>query len=171
MPTRMSQFLAALFIATLCAMLPVCLSAQSSNEDPCKNARLQQLWDGGSDPVYTDATEMGRTLSERGFVVECIHSSVEQHRFEGEKGAAWFKTDHGTFDVLFLPKGQSYDSLEVIEQPQQSGRYVYSFRGTPRIGSEDSSKQMWFIKHGNALFSVWGDKQLAASLEQALQKP
>jgi hypothetical protein len=132
---------------------------------------LQQAWDKGGDPVYTDAMELERALSDRGFVVQCIRSSKEQSRFEGQKGAAWFETDRGTFDVLFLPSGQSFAALEIVPQDQQNGRYVYSFRGTPHMSKDDSSKPIWFIKHGNVLFCVWGNRELAASLERSFQKP
>jgi hypothetical protein len=168
--SRMHQVWVSLFIAIISTVMPVVLAAQSENNDPCKVA--DPFWDRGSDPVYSDAIELGRTLSARGFVVECIRSSKEQHSFQGQKGAAWFRTDHGTFDVLFLPKGQNWDALEVIEQPQQNGRYTYAFRGTPQTGNgNDSSKPMWFIKYKNVLFSVWADKELAARLQKAFQNP
>jgi hypothetical protein len=116
--------------------------------------------------VYADATELGHTLSHRGFVVDCIRRSKEERLFTGQKGSAWFKTDKGIFEVWFLP------NLEVIEQPQGDGGYVYSFRGTPRISTKiNSSRQMFFLKQGNLLFEVSGDKQLAASLGFVFQKP
>jgi len=34
----------------------------------------------------------------------------------------------------------------------------------------DSSKPIAFIKHGNMLFEVWGNKELAITIEKALQK-
>jgi hypothetical protein len=136
---------------------------------PCTDARSQQAWD--KDPVHADAVELEHLLSQHGFVIDCIRSSKEQRRFSGERGAAWFKTDRGTFDVLFLPKGQNFDTLQVIEQPKQSGRYLYSFQGAPHIqGVEDSSRRMWFIKHKNMLFSVWGDEQLALALQRAFHE-
>jgi hypothetical protein len=46
-------------------------------------------------------------------------------------GAAWYKTDHGIFEVWFLPRTESFATLEVVEQPQENGTYVYSFRGMP----------------------------------------
>jgi hypothetical protein len=129
-------------------------------------------WNAGNSPVYADASELARTLNDRGFVVECIRRSKEECLFKGQKGAAWYKTDQGIFEVWFLPKTESFAALEVIEQPQENSRYIYSFRGTPRISvSMHSSKRQFFIKHGNALFKVWGDKPLADSIEKAFQKP
>ncbi len=170
MAKRICQVHVAVCVAILCTALPALLSAQSSDE--CKNVALQREWDKGDSPVYADAIELAHMLSERGIVVECIRRSKGENRFDGQKGAAWYKTDHGIFEVWFLPKTESFDDFEVIEEPEANGRYRYTFPGTPRIrGSEDSSKQEFFIKDGNVLFKVWGDKQLAASLQQAFQKP
>jgi hypothetical protein len=149
--------------------LPLLSSAQSS--DPCTDVRSQQIWDDATSPVYEDATKLASTLDHRGLVVQCIRRSVGERIFPGEKGAAWFKTDQGIFEVWFLPESQSFEGLEVIGQ-EQGGRYVYSFRGTPRIVTTiDSSKPISFIKHGNVLFEVWGNEMLAASLSRALRNP
>jgi len=170
MPKRMHRAPVAICIAVLCAAWPTVLSAQS--RDACEDDGAKQGWDDGSSPVYADAVDLARTLSNRGIMVVCIRRSKEEHLFEGQKGAAWYKTDHGIFEVWFLPKTQSFAALEVIEEPQENGRYIYSFRGTPRILAHmDSSKPISFIKHGNALFKVWGDKQLAAIIEKAFQNP
>jgi hypothetical protein len=143
------------------------LVAAQALRDPCKDVPSRQAW--AKDPVHADATELGLFLGRRGFVVHCITSSKESNRFKGEKGAAWFKTNRGIFDVLFLPRGDSFDAFEVVERPQRNGRYLYSFQGTPHIlGIEDSSERMWFVKHENMLFSVGGNQQLASDLKQAL---
>jgi hypothetical protein len=169
MPNRISRICGILFALSLCAAWPARLSGQSS--DLCKNERARQAWDDGSDPVYADAKELAVALREHSFVVDCILSSKQQSMVKGQRGAAWFKTDQGIFDVWFLPKGQTFDALESVEQSRQDGRYLYSFRGTPESRSEDSSKQIWFIKHENMLFHVWGNKQLAVSLAKAFEKP
>jgi hypothetical protein len=156
-------------VAFFALALPTRSSAQSS--DPCTDIRSQQAWDDGRSRVYEDATELARTLENRGFVVECIRRSVGEHLFESEKGSAWFKTDQGIFEVWFLPQAQNFALLNIISQ-EQDGRYIYTFRGTPRIATTiDSSKPISFVKHGNLLFEIWGDQQLAASLEQAFRNP
>ena len=167
MPRRVHFALIVLF---LCAASPVLLSAQSSDE--CSDAGAKQAWEDQSSPVYADATELARTLNERDFVVECIRRSKEEHLFDSQKGAAWFKTDKGVFEVWFLPGKESFAALEIIEKPQENGRYIYTFRGRPRILTPvDSSKPIFFIKQGNLLFEVWGNSQLAAALTRAFQKP
>lgn len=169
-PKQMYRVYLAMSILFLWPALPDLSSAQSSDE--CNDARAQQAWDDASSPVYADATELARTLSDRGFVVKCIRRSKEEHLFEGQKGAAWYKTDQGIFEVWFLPKLENFVALDIIAQPQGNGRYTYFFRGTPRISTTmDSSKPISFIKYGNLLFEVWGDKQLAGNLSHALQKP
>jgi hypothetical protein len=157
-------------VLLVCSVLPPFLAGQSHNA--CTDAEARQAWENQSSPVYADATELAHMLSNRGFIVDCVRRSKEEHLFTGQKGAAWFKTDKGIFEVWFLPKTESFGALEVIEEPQGNGRYVYSFRGTPRISTHmDSSKQIFFLKHGNLLFEVWGDKQLATSLSLAFQGP
>lgn len=142
-------------------------AASQVPSDVCHNVLLKRAWE--RDAVRPDAIKLGHLLRQRGFFIECIRSSKEQRRFEGEKGAAWFKTDRGAFDVLFLANGQDFSSLKIVELPERGGRYLYSFRGTPHMSSNDSSKRIWFIKYGNALFSVWDNEQLAAALRRALQ--
>ena len=141
------------------------LAGQS--RDVCTDAGARQAWENQSSPVYADATKLAHTLSNRGFIVDCVRRSKEEHLFTGQKGAAWFKTDKGIFEVWFLPKTESFAGLEVIEEARGNGRYVYSFRGAPRISTHmDSSKQIFFLKQENLLFEVWGDgnwRQASAS--------
>ena len=152
------------------------LSAQATDCDdphasPEANASSQQQWENGSSPVYADATELARTLDERGFQVQCIRRSVGERFFKGQKGAALVKTDRGVFEVWFLPTSETFAGLAVHER-RENGRYLYSFRGTPQIsGTIDSSKQIYFISYKTVLFQVWGDDQLAASIGSAFQKP
>ena len=154
--------------AILGTALPATVLAQSP--DPCKDLRAQQAWDAGMSPVYADASELADSLRDHGFVVECIRRSKWETLFMGQKGAAFYKTDRGAFDVWFLPKTQTFAALRIIEQPEPNGRYAYSFRGNPHIPSKiDSRTRIWFIKHGNVLFAVFGDQELAAAIENAFQ--
>lgn len=150
-------------------------SAQSANE--CTDARAQQEWDLADSPVYADATELAHVLNDVGLRVECIRRSKEERLFPGKKGAAWFKTDKGVFEVWFLPKPETFDGFAIIVQPQSNGRYIYSFAGTPRTGTPrlltttNSAKPISFIRHRSVLFEVWGDQQLAARLQQTFKSP
>jgi hypothetical protein len=121
------------------------------------------------DPVYVDAMELARYLIDHGFIVNCVQGSKMQNLFDGQKGAALYRTDRGGFEALFLSKTETFDAPEVVEQ-RQGARYLYSFRGTPKSPTHmDSSKPDYFVKFGNVLFDVWGDAKLAATI-QALVK-
>ena len=115
-----------------------------------------------NDPAYADAMELTRILQTRGFIVKCALQSTMVHTFEGQLGAAVLRTDHGDLNVLFLPNGHSFDSLEPVEH-RENGRFLYSFRGDPRPTSPhpiDSKYPMFFEKHRNALF-ITGQPEVA----------
>ena len=181
LPNRLPSLYVALFAAALCPAMSAPSSAQSSDEqtaafaralDPCKDADARKQWDNATSPVYADAMELARTLNNRGFVLECVRRSKEEHLFPHQKGAAWYKTARGVFEVWFLPITDTFAALNVVEKQEPHGQYAYSFRGNPRILTEmDSSKPISFIKRGNKLFEVWGNKQLAASIEKAFPQP
>ena len=118
---------------TVLALFYVFLSfAGAQSRDECTSDAARRSWVDQSSPVYTEATEFARMLSARGIVVKCIRRSKEERLFKGEKGAAWFKTDKGVFEIWFVPKTESFDRLEIIEKKQGNGRYLYSFRGAPQ---------------------------------------
>jgi hypothetical protein len=160
-----------LYAATTARLSAQATDCNDPHASPKAKASSQQEWENKSSPVYADATELARILNERGFFVECIRRSVGERFFQGQKGAAWFKTDRGIFDVWFLPKPENFNGLEIDEQ-RENGEYVYSFRGAPQISRTiESSKQNYFINYENLLFLVIGDEQLAASIRNVFQKP
>jgi hypothetical protein len=64
------------------------------------------------------------------------------------------------------------EQLSLTLNDRGFGRYIYSFRGRPRIVTRiDSAKSVSFIMHGNLMLEVWGDKQLAETLEVAFRTP
>lgn len=107
-----------------------------------------------TDPAYQDATDLTSNLQSHGFIVKCVLQSTSVHLFEGQTGAAYFKTDHGDFGALFLPKELSFESLVLIEG-QEKGRYLYWFEGYPPKTSSQpiNSKSPMFVgKRANKLF-------------------
>lgn len=118
------------------------------------------------DPVYVDAVELARYLIDRGFIVKCVQASKMQMVFDGQKGAALYVTDQGSFDVLFLPKAQSFSAVEVVEE-SEGKFYSYSFRGTPRSPMRMKGKKTYFIKSDNLLFVAWADGKLARTIQDA----
>ena len=167
-PMRTCKSNLAAIVVAVSGLWPMLVTAQQS--DQCRDKRGLAAW--VNSPVYNDANELAQQLTESGFLVECIRRSKQEHLFEGEKGAAWFSTNRGVFEVWFLQEDQTFASLEVVEQPQPNGQYGYTFRGTPQISTSiDSAKRLYFIKRGRLMFEVLGDSQLANSLEQAVPGP
>jgi carboxypeptidase family protein len=123
-----------------------------------------------TDPAYADATAVEDQLDGLGIMVRCTCASKWARLFRGEVGAAWFRSDDGIFEVLFLPKGQTFAHLKVLEH-RDGDRYLTSFTGKPYSAVHmDGSKPTYFVKRGNRLYSVWGDEKLAALLESRLPK-
>jgi hypothetical protein len=112
-------------------------------------------------PAYPDAMDLTRTLSGSGFVVQCIARSKFEG-IQGTMGAALYLTNRGDFDVVFLPKPQTFDALKIVER-HRNGEYIYSFRGNPRPASRMEGKKAYFFKQSNKLFIAW-DKQTATRL-------
>lgn len=123
-----------------------------------------------NDPAYVEAMELAAVLRNSGFLLKCVLQSKMIGFFEDEKGAALFRTDHGDFEGLFLPKAQSF-AVQPIET-RTDGRYIYSFAGSPhQIGGRlDSDKPAFFIQYKNQFLVTW-EKQLAADLQKALRIP
>src|SRR5271163_4401351 len=110
MPVRSHPICLAICLIVSCAALPAALPAQSAN--PCNDGAARQGWEDKSSPVYADAINLARELSSRGLGVECIRRSKEEHLFEGQKGAAWFQTSQGSFEVWFLAAPETFAGLE-----------------------------------------------------------
>jgi hypothetical protein len=121
------------------------------------------------DPAYVDAMRLARTLEAHGFIVRCVLRSKMVSIFEGQIGAALFRTDYGDFEVLFLPASQTFLSVEVIER-HENDRFLYTFRGSPSptSGPIDSPRPMFFERQANQFF-VTSNRQLADSVATAVR--
>jgi hypothetical protein len=151
MTSRLRRVHVAICLIVLCAAWPAVLPAQSSE---CDDAAARKGWEDQSSPVYADATDLARTLSGRGFVIECIRRSKEEHLFKDQKGAAWFKTNQGIFEVWFLTSTDILpgSELQIVEQRLNNG------------------PPQFLIKNGNAVFHVNNNEQLAVLIQKAFQK-
>jgi hypothetical protein len=119
--------------------LLLCLVTLSVFADPSRCGSLPTRLNL-NDPVYADAMTVERTLSKNGYTVQCVHPSTMARFFEGQKGAALFRTTSGDFEVLFLPKPYTFDALDILEE-RKGNRYIYSFRGKPHSNDPiDSSR-------------------------------
>jgi hypothetical protein len=117
-------------------------------------------------PAYRDAIALSATLTKYGISVKCVLMSKMDGTFDGQDGSALYRTDHGDFDVLFLPQPKTFDQLTVIEQ-QEGWRYSYRFKGPPQpwpANLIDSAYRIYFIKNQNMLFVVDHNKELATNL-------
>ena len=109
-----------------------------------------------------------KNLSARGLLVGCVLQSKLIAEFEGQKGAALFRTGKGDFEALFLPRGRIF-AVRAVEK-QDKGRYLYYFEGVPSASfshSWDSARRIYFVQHLNQLYTTF-DARLATSLDSAL---
>jgi hypothetical protein len=122
-----------------------------------------------TDPAYADAMELAKTLTSHGISVRCVLLSKEAQMFEGQLGAAFFRSDIGNFEALFLPRSETWDELEVVEQREQGGHATYHFRGVPKYSGTWDGKPVYFVKHGNQLLHSL-DEKMVARLREAIQR-
>ena len=88
--------------------------------------------------------------------------------FEGQEGAANYQTDVGVFEALFLPKPETFNTLDIVEQ-EETGGFIYSFRGSPRsLTGHWGGRRVYFVRHGSQFLHTL-DKQVAMKLEEAFQ--
>ena len=52
--------------------------------------------------------------------------------FEGQLGAALYRTNRGDFEALFVTEPHTFSSLRLVER-SEGGRYLYQFEGTPPV--------------------------------------
>lgn len=154
-------------VAAIVVIAFVSPGAQNSAQPmPCAALNWSPIQ--SSDPAYADALDLSRALTDRGFVVQCVAPSVMVSFFEGQVGAAIYKTNQGEFDALFLPKAHDFEGVQIIERLER-GRYLYSFAGRPqpRTNLIDAALRTYFIKNLNRLL-VTDNEALAARLRSSL---
>ena len=157
-----------LFLMTL--VVGVTLSPAPAQVPPC-DAREMAWALKGNDPAYPDALELAQTLREHHFIVHCVLPSKMTGFFEGEKGAAVYRTDKGSFNALFLSKSQSFAGLSVGER-HENNRHSYHFEGIPKPGPVnriESLRPIYFLKHASQLLVIDDDVNLLNSLKAALR--
>jgi hypothetical protein len=141
------------------------LSLAAYAEDTRCGAREMQVALAPSDPAFPNAQTLQQQLTDAGLRVECVLSSKMAGFFDGQKGAALFRTTSGDFEVLFLPQHESFDRLTIL-QKHTSDSYLYSFRGAPQFHTTlESPRPISFIQCGNKLFVLWSGG-LAEKLNQ-----
>jgi hypothetical protein len=162
---RMRKVYVAIIFAILCILPQAVLASQLSECDVRESLNVLKP----VDPVYSEATELAKVLRSRGLIVKCVLPSKRGNLFEGQVGAALYRTNRGDFDALFLKKPATFESVKPTEA-QQNGLYHYSFEGRPAPRSAPSyfsSKREYFVKHGSQM-PVTRDEKLAVYLDQEL---
>lgn len=132
-----------------------------------------------SDPIYSDAMDLKKTLESHGFVVRCVFPTKLGSIFEVWEngvmhatvaGEANFRTNYGEVDAVFLPHGQTFTDFRITEH-RKGGGYLYTFGGTPRVWETNqfgTALRMYFLDHANELFFI-NDAELLRRLEEALR--
>ena len=119
-----------------------------------------------ADPAYSDAMILRQDLTGNGFEVQCVLRSKLGGLFvtsnDNQSAATLFRTDHGDFEVLILPKPFVFDLLTANEH-KNGKSYSYSFSGDPTCKTPIEGIRQYFVKRGNKMF-LTHDAALAAIL-------
>lgn len=141
------------------------VSPASAQDNPCDPKALLPP----PDPAYAEAMKLSKTLDKHGIQIRCVLLSKEAQLFTRQLGAAFFRTDTGDFEALFLPPSQSWDKLSVIEEREPGGHAKYRFQGSPTYAGTWEGKSVYFVKHSNQFLHSL-DQQLVSKLREALQQ-
>ena len=99
-------------------------SAPSYEKEAGRDVSLLQP----SDAAYVEAREFAEILRDRGINVHSIHRSELEGLFSHSDRAAFFKTDRGIVEVIFLSGFEGADAVHVNKRRMKE-RYLNSFRG------------------------------------------
>jgi hypothetical protein len=165
---KVREVLLVALTALTVVILPGLAPAGDTKQWPgCNDADQPSLPE--SDAAYSDAMGLAQTLISHHFTVTCVSPSKMTDTFEGQEGAAVYRTTEGDFEALFMPKPQNFNKLRVIER-QDGQSYRYSFAGRPEpwpANLIESAFPLYFVKHGRELI-VAQDRQIAARVRSAV---
>jgi hypothetical protein len=146
-------------------VLAIVTSASWAQTNPCDPRTTLPA----TDPAYAEATKLSKALNMHGIRTRCVLLSKEAQLFDGQLGAAFFRTDIGDFEALFLPLTQSWDKLQVIEQHECGGYNRYHFQGSPSYaGTWEGKNSLYFVKQRNQFLHSL-DPQVISKVREALQ--
>ena len=157
-----------LFVWVLILVPKTCLWAQDTspgNSQGCNPRELTALLTP-ADHAYAESVELTRELEHRGYIVRCVLKSKMEGFFEGQLGAALYRTNRGDFEALFLTKPRTFDSVRVVERALKGEVYRYSFEGSPHSTGMDG-KRTFFARRANRFFMTF-DLRLAQDLGEVL---
>jgi uncharacterized protein YkuJ len=148
-------------LALLILVAPVAVHATCSQEDAPYELRQ-------TDPAYEQAMNLKKNFERQGIEVICVLPSKLVNLFEGQLGAAFYRTSVGIVDVMFMPKSVDFQ-VRVVET-KEDGRYLYTFEGKPHANSPvwDSNRPSYFIQVHNVMFTT-DDGRVAQKLKTSSQ--
>src|SRR5579859_3275961 len=111
------------FLILLLLFVPLTARAVCSHEDAPYELKR-------TDPAYEEAMKLKEQLDRQGIEVVCVLPSKSVRIFEGQLGAAFYRTSIGVIDVMFMSESKDFE-VRVVET-RKDGRYLYSFEGKPR---------------------------------------
>src|SRR3984893_11460090 len=158
-----------LAVTTLVLVVVPSLVTAGSTKQPQRCNNVDQPSLAKSDAAYPDAMDLAQTLISHSFIVTCVSPSQMTDTFEGQEGAAVYRTNEGDFDALFLPKPQNFHKLRVIER-YDGQSYRYSFAGRPETWPANLIERtfpLYCVKHRNELI-VAQDHQVAIRIQGAI---
>lgn len=124
-----------------------------------------------ADGVYAEALNTAEILKQHGLNIQSIHRSKLEGFFRGTSKAAYFKTDKGSFGVIFFPEAGQAEKIRVDEK-RDGKRYVYSFEGQPQPDPPrdvfNAAYPMRFILTGNLFVVVSNNEELYKTLKEIL---
>ena len=103
----------------------------------CANANWSALQP--SDPAYVDAVELARTLADHGFMIMCIAPSKWTGWFEGQKGAAVYRTDRGASTRCFCRNRRTSTDCK-SSSDWRAGNTCTPSSGLRRLGPQIASR-------------------------------
>ncbi|HUE83679.1 MAG TPA: hypothetical protein VMM84_16380 [Pyrinomonadaceae bacterium] len=114
-----------------------------------------------SDAAYVEAREFAEILRDRGIDVHSIHRSKLEGLFGHSDRAAFFRTDRGIVEVIFLSGFEGADAVRVNKRRMKE-RYLNSFRG-------HETQPFYFVNRRDK-FIVTRSNQLANEIELAFER-
>ena len=145
------------FLILLLLFVPLAARATCSHEDaPYELKRTE--------PAYKEAMKLKEKLNRQGIEVICVLPSKLVGMFDGQLGAAFYRTTVGSIDVMLMPALIDFE-IHVVEA-RKDGRYLYSFDGKPHAITPvwDASHPCFFIQFHNSMFTT-DDEKVAERLQ------
>jgi hypothetical protein len=144
-------------LVLLLLSVPLATRAACSHEDAPYELK-------STDGAYEEAMKLKGSLSRQGIEVTCVLASKLVRIFEGQLGAAFYRTTVGVIDVMFMPASKDFE-VRIVET-KKNGRYLYSFEGKPHANDQvwDASHQCFFIRSHNVMITT-ADEKIAQRLQ------